>query len=101
MPVNSEFGIVLDADALSEDHVATIISARENNIKELQRCVSPAIMGQKPLSSWLYGRPGTGKTTVACHILSEMNRRTRIPGYMLTAGSIIHSTLYWNTCLMK
>ncbi len=48
MPVNSEFEIVLDPDALSEDHVATIISARESNIKELQRCVSPAIMGQKP-----------------------------------------------------
>lgn len=49
-------------------------------------------MGQKPLSSWLYGRPGTGKTTVACHILSEMNRRTRIPGIYVNCWK--HNTFY-------
>jgi cell division control protein 6 len=92
MAINSEFEILLDEEILSETHVPTAIPAREPQIKELQSCISPALKGQKPLSAWLHGGPGTGKTAVACHLLSELNKRANVPGIYVNCWK--HNSFY-------
>lgn len=80
MVFDYENEIILDSDALEESYLPASIPGRDSHIREILKCVSPAIKGQKPLCAWLYGRPGTGKTTVACHVLSYLNNTNRIPG---------------------
>jgi cell division control protein 6 len=92
MALASEVGIVLNADILSETYVPPTIPAREPHIEELKGCMSPALKGQKPLSAWLHGTPGTGKTTVASHVLNELNARTGIPGLYVNCWK--HNSFY-------
>lgn len=92
MSFNSDFEIILDGDVLSETWVPPTIPAREPHLRELERCVSPAVRGEKPLSAWLHGSPGTGKTTVSCHVLSELNKRTGIGGIYVNCWK--HNTFY-------
>jgi cell division control protein 6 len=92
MAFDSKFEIVLNGDWLREDYLPAIIPARESHMRELQRCVSPALKGQKPLNAWLHGSPGTGKTTVACNILREVNKRANVPGVYVNCWK--HNTFY-------
>jgi cell division control protein 6 len=92
MAFNSEFEIVLNGDMLLERHMPPTIPAREAQIKELQRCISPALKGQKPMCAWLHGSPGTGKTVVACRTLNELSKRTSIPGIYVNCWK--HNSFY-------
>ena len=80
MCFEGDFEIFLDSDILRESYLPEMIFARENHIRELERCLSPALDGKKPLSVWLHGSSGTGKTTVALHTLSNLNRTGNVSG---------------------
>ena len=92
MGITAESQIVLDEDVLSETHAPSFKKEREQHLAELQKCVSPALRGQKPFTSWLHGAPGTGKTTVACHVLVQLCRQTNISGIYVNCWK--HNSFY-------
>lgn len=72
--------IITDASFLCEKHVPREIWYRSDQFGKVMTCISPAFSGLKPMNVWLHGKPGTGKTTVAQHALSEFRKRTGCPG---------------------
>jgi cell division control protein 6 len=92
MTFDNDLGIVVSQDILTETYVPPTIPAREPHIEELKRCVSPAMHRQKRMSAWLTGSPGTGRTTVTTHVVSELNARTNIPGMYLNCWK--HNSFY-------
>lgn len=71
-------GLILDFDKLTEEYLPSDILVREQQIAELQRYLSPATRGRKPLHVWLYGRPGSGKTAVARYVASQMGHNSQV-----------------------
>ena len=70
--------IIRNLAALAENQLPTDLLGRESQIRELQACLAPATQGRKPLDAWLHGRPGSGKTTVARHVASELEHNSRV-----------------------
>ncbi len=85
-------GIVLEKNVLSESYMPTNIIAKQTHIKEIRSCLSPAVTGQKPLNTWLHGTPGTGKTTVACKVLTQINDEAGVPGIYVNCWK--HNTFF-------
>jgi len=71
---DEERGIVANPDILLEDYVPPDIPAREPHIRELQFALSPALEGEKPVHTWLYGKPGSGKSVTARYILRQIGK---------------------------
>jgi cell division control protein 6 len=92
MADNPGLGIVLDHEILSETYVPPVIRAGEQHISEIRRCLSPALMGQKPMTVWLHGSPGTGKTTAATHVLCELREKAGVPGLCVNCWK--HNSFY-------
>ena len=74
----SETSLIHNSDALTDDYLPSDIVARNAQIAELRACLAPAADGRKPLHVWLHGRPGTGKTTVARFVASQLETNTRV-----------------------
>ncbi|MFQ5721660.1 MAG: Cdc6/Cdc18 family protein, partial [Candidatus Aminicenantales bacterium] len=67
-------------DILNEHYIPPNIPGREAQITELQECLSPALKRKKPIHSWLFGKPGTGKTLIATYILNKIKREANVLG---------------------
>lgn len=80
MVIHSLPSIILNPDVLNDTLTPSTILSRDVHTKELERCISPAFKGEKPLCVWIHGKSGTGKTTVACHTLSRTQKNRGIPG---------------------
>lgn len=77
--MTSEDGpIIRNLAAITENHLPTDIVARDSQVRELQACLAPASQGNRPLDVWLHGKPGSGKTTVARHVASQLEHNTRV-----------------------
>jgi len=59
-------------DVFDEDYIPPALIAREKQMEELRFCLMPATRQRKPFHSWLFGPPGTGKTTVAKYMLEKL-----------------------------
>jgi cell division control protein 6 len=59
-------------EILGEEYLPASIVGREAQLKELEFCLEPATKGWKPVHCWLYGPPGSGKSTVARHMIKRM-----------------------------
>lgn len=70
--------IIRNLAALAENQLPTDLLGRDSQIRELQSCLAPATQGNRPLDVWLHGRPGSGKTTVARHVASQLEQSTRV-----------------------
>lgn len=64
--------LVVKPDLLDEAYIPSIVNYREREIAELENCLKPALSLNRPIHVWLFGRPGTGKTLVAKHVLQKM-----------------------------
>ena len=64
--------ILLDPGTLSEEYIPKNILQREEQIAVLKSCFSPILKNDKPLNVWLHGKPGTGKTATAKHLVREI-----------------------------
>jgi len=52
-------------DALSPHYVPDHLPYREEQIEELTKTIAPVLSGKKPENVFIYGKTGTGKTSVA------------------------------------
>jgi orc1/cdc6 family replication initiation protein len=63
--------IIVNEDALTEAFVPTRLLHREGQIRELERCLKPALKNRSIENIFLMGTSGTGKTTIAKWILEN------------------------------
>ena len=71
-------GIIKNADVLTDDYLPSRLPSREAQIRELVFCIKPAINGHKPLHAWVYGQPGTGKTSTCRYLARQLEYETAI-----------------------
>jgi len=64
--------IFKDRDAISQHYSPKELPFREKQIGEITKILSPSIKGKKPDNLFLYGKVGTGKTTVTGHVIKEL-----------------------------
>ena len=66
--------LFVDRNALAADHVPERILHRDSQVQELAVKLMPALRGDKPSNTFLYGTTGTGKTLTVRHVASELEK---------------------------
>jgi cell division control protein 6 len=96
--------ILIDETVFDEAFIPERLVCREGQIKEIARCLSPIKNGKSARNLFIYGSPGTGKTSVCKWILNEhfpknsvyvncWSKRTLhkiMEGILLQIGQLIH-----------
>lgn len=75
-----DYPVVTKPNLLNEAHFPKHICARDFQVDELFSCLKPAYKKDKPIHSWLFGAPGTGKTLVAKYLLKKIEKEAHISG---------------------
>lgn len=71
---NSSNKIFKDKKKLDPNYIPSKLPCRENHCKELASVLSDAFKGCIPMNVFIYGMPGTGKTSVIKKVFSEMEK---------------------------
>lgn len=66
--------LFVSRNALAADHIPDRILHRDPQVQELAVKLMPALRGDRPSNIFLYGTTGTGKTLVARHVASELEK---------------------------
>jgi orc1/cdc6 family replication initiation protein len=74
MEFDSQSQIIERAEFLSHDIMPQKIVGRTDQISKLRQCLKPMEKGCAPISAWLHGPPGTGKTAIARIIAEQVCR---------------------------
>jgi len=69
--VNDEDTIIYNELPLTETFIPTRLFHREGQLRELERCLKPALRNRTIENVFLVGPSGTGKTTLAKWILES------------------------------
>jgi len=77
---DNERVILANPDILSESHIPPEIHARDAQMKEIAICLKPITEDCTPVHTWLYGKPGVGKTATARWTLRKLENETGIKG---------------------
>jgi len=80
MKWNDGSKIIHDHYLFSESYVPPNIPARENQIQELSFYLSTARDSMNPINVWIYGTPGTGKTSTCKFLLKKLENETNVRG---------------------
>jgi cell division control protein 6 len=64
--------LIKDRNVLRADYIPAKLLFREDEIKAIGEGLSPLLKGMKASNLFLYGKPGTGKTAVATHVLKRL-----------------------------
>jgi len=73
-------GILRNPEVLDEQFLPSRMLNNEQRIAEIEDHLSPTLRKQRPMHLWLYGAPGTGKTTVARYVLAKMQGESNLRG---------------------
>ena len=79
-------------EVLNEKHVPSTMLGNGQRIAQIEGYLSPALRRQRPFHVWLYGSPGTGKTSTAKHLLHKMNSESGIRGLYVNCWQ--HDSFY-------
>jgi orc1/cdc6 family replication initiation protein len=90
--MSNNSSVVTKPELLHENHFPADIKAREPQINELSDCLRPAIKKMKPMHAWIYGKPGTGKTLVARHVLRKLEKEACVNGVYINCWE--HNSYY-------
>ncbi len=74
--------VFFDKRTLQSAHIPETIPHREDQTKQLANILAPALRGDKPSNTFIYGKTGTGKTLTARHTtqkLMEIAERENVP----------------------
>ena len=83
MILNDEISMIEDQTALSENFTPEKLFHRDQQIREIFRCLSPVTKKRKPIHLWLHGKAGSGKTSTAKHVLSLLKKKFQIDGLLV------------------
>ncbi|MBD3261385.1 MAG: AAA family ATPase, partial [Candidatus Altiarchaeales archaeon] len=83
--------IFKDLSVLSPHYTPRELPYRGNEIKQMTRILAPILEGVKPNNIFLYGKTGTGKTSVTKHVLRELSDAVSQQG-----GDPVVVTVYMN-----
>lgn len=72
MKFNSNSQIIERAEFLSPDILPEKVTGRTGQQDKLRQCLKPMEEGCRPISAWLYGPAGTGKTTIARKVADQV-----------------------------
>lgn len=78
-----ETSIIGNHVALSESFTPDRLLHRDEQIREMHRCLFPATKKRKPIHLWLHGPPGSGKTATARHVLATFNQKFHIESLLV------------------
>jgi len=70
--------LILDQRQFSEEYVPDRLTGREAQVRAIVQCLTPALSKHKPVHLWLCGRPGTGKTAAALHVLGRFAEKANL-----------------------
>jgi len=96
--LEEESRIFKDREVLSPHYVPEGLPHREEQVEKLLRSLVVAYKGAKPKNVFLYGKTGTGKTSVVRYVFGEMDRVERERGikgpWRMYVNARIYSTRY-------
>lgn len=80
MENGSSSRIIHNHAIFSESYLPPFITAKESQMKELSFCLSTAATSIQPINVWIYGLPGTGKTSICKFLLNKLESKTNVRG---------------------
>ncbi len=64
--------VFIDKNKISPHYAPEKLPFRDKQIKTLSIWLSPALKKEKPHNVFIYGKVGTGKTTVVRHVVDQL-----------------------------
>jgi len=64
--------VFIDKNKISPHYIPQTLPFRDNQINTLSLWLSPALKGERPHNIFIYGKVGTGKTTVVKNVVSNL-----------------------------
>jgi len=87
-----DLAILKEPAVLDDDHQPDTVHHSEERVSRIEDYLLPAHTKHSPLHVWVYGKPGTGKTTAAKHLLEKMNKESGVRGIYINCWH--HDSLY-------
>ncbi len=79
--------IVMDKAVMSETYVPERLIGREDQVRDIMRCLAPALKNRRPLHLWLHGKSGSGKTVTTSHVLRRLQDKAGIKSVSINCWS--------------
>ena len=69
----SKPSVFSDRNKIMPHYTPEVMPFREKQLGDITRVVAAALRGQRPENLFIYGKPGTGKTSSARHVMDELS----------------------------
>jgi cell division control protein 6 len=89
--------VFVDKNKISPHYIPEKLPFRNDQIKEISTWLSPALKKEKPHNAFIYGKVGTGKTSVVKHVIDQLNnfaKDNNLPLYTIYLNCRNYQTKY-------